>query len=314
MPDAPSHIRHATRGDLPEVVDLLIACDVAEIGEADTTEEDVSADWSRQGFDLAADAWIAEDGRGGVMGYAYAGDQMHNGEIEGDLWVHPRADDPSLRSRLLGLVERRAREIAAAAAYGDAAALEIFTLTANRAKRDLLAHHGFTPRRTVYRMRVDLPEEPARAQLPAGIELRPFRQGVDERVMRATMNEAFEDHFRQSNEPFEAWKTRLLDHPDFDPGLWWLAWDGDEAVGGLIAYDFGDVGWVKGLGVRRPWRSRGLGAAMLTCAFTALARRGQRRVELGVDAQGETRPLHVYESVGMRMVHAYELFEKRLAG
>ena len=313
MTDAPSHIRHATRGDLPEVVDLLIACDVAEVGEADTTEEDVSSDWGQEGFDLATDAWIAEDAHGEVMGYAYAGDQMHNGEIEGDLWAHPLSGDAGLRGRLLGLVERRAREIAAAAAYGDAAALEIFTLAANRAKRDLLACHGFTPRRTVYRMRIDLPEEPAQKHLPAGIELRPFGEDVDGRVMRATMNEAFEDHFRQSNEPFEAWKTRLLDHPDFDPALWWLAWDGDEAAGALIAYDFGDLGWVKGVGVRRPWRRRGLGAAMLTCAFAALARRGQRRVELGVDAAGETRPLHLYESVGMRMAHAYELFEKRLA-
>ena len=33
MSAAPSHIRPATRGDLPEVVDLLNACDVAEVGE-----------------------------------------------------------------------------------------------------------------------------------------------------------------------------------------------------------------------------------------------------------------------------------------
>ena len=40
------------------------------------------------------------------------------------------------------------------------------------------------------------------------------------------MNEAFADHFRQSEEPFEAWRARLLGHADFDPDLWWLAWDG----------------------------------------------------------------------------------------
>jgi mycothiol synthase len=310
--DAPSQIRHATRGDLPEVVELLIACDVQEIGEPDTTEEDVTADWNQEGFDLATDAWVAQDAGGGLTGYAYTGDQLHNGEIEGDLWVHPRATDPSLASRLLGLVERRAGEIAGAAAYGDAAAVEVFTLASNRAKRELLAGHGFAPRRTVYRMRVDLPDEPAQSPPPAGVVLRRFRPGDDERAMHDTMTEAFEDHFRQSNEPFEAWRARLLGHPDFDPELWWLAWDGHEPAGALIAYDHGDVGWVKGLGVRRPWRRRGLGAALLTHAFAALARRGQRRVELGVDAEGETRPLHVYENVGMRVVHAYELFEKRL--
>jgi len=309
----PSHIRHATRGDLPEVVELLVACDIAEMGEPDTTEEDVATDWNEEGFDLSTDAWVAEGPDGGLTGYAYAGDQMRNGEIEADLWVHPLAGDPGLRDRLLGLIERRARGMAAARAYGDAAALEVFALADDRAKRDALSHHGFVPRRTVYRMRVDLPETVVPPPPPAGIDITTFRAGEDDGVMHSTMNDAFRDHFRQSNEPLQAWRTRLLGHPDFDPGLWWLAWEAHEAVGALIAYDHGDLGWVKGLGVRRAWRRRGIGAALLATAFSAFAARGQRRVELGVDAEGETRPLHVYEGVGMRVAHAYELFEKRLA-
>jgi ribosomal protein S18 acetylase RimI-like enzyme len=313
MTDAPSHIRHATRGDLPEVVELLVTCDIDELGQADTSEEDVAADWNQQGFDLSTDAWVAEGAHGGMNGYAYVGDQMHNGEIEADFWIHPQADDPSLRNRLFGLIEHRAREIAAASAYGDTAALEICTLAADRPKLDLLAQHGFAPRRTVYRMRVDLPDDPAQTPVPTGLEIRPFREGVDERVVYDTMNDAFEDHIHHSSESFEAWRTRLLGHPDFDADLWLLAWDGDEVAGALIAYDHGELGWVKGLGVRRAWRCRGLGTAMLTHAFAAFVRRGQQRVELGVDAEGENRPLDVYETLGMQVVHAYELFEKRLA-
>src|SRR5674476_1416856 len=58
MSAAPSHIRPATRGDLPEVVDLLNACDVAEVGEPDTTADDVESDWGMEGFELARDAWV----------------------------------------------------------------------------------------------------------------------------------------------------------------------------------------------------------------------------------------------------------------
>jgi mycothiol synthase len=312
MTGAPSHIRSATFGDLPEVVDLLNACDVEEVGEPDTSEEDVSTDWRQEGFDLSTDAWVAEDTRGELIGYAYADDAMHNGEVEADLWVHPQIADSDLRYRLLGLVERRARELATAAAYTATTALQIFALAANRAKRDMLAQHGFTPRRVVHRMRIDLPEVPEQTPVPAGIDIRPFREGIDERPMHDTMSEAFQNHSRQSNESFEAWKTRLLGHPNFVADLWWLAWDGDEPVGGLIAYDHGDLGWVKELGVRRPWRNRGLGAAMLSNAFVAFAQRDQRRIELGVDAEGETRPLRVYEKVGMQVAHACELFEKHL--
>src|SRR5674476_1012061 len=58
MSAAPSHIRPATRGDLPEVVDLLNACDVAEVGEPDTAADDVESDWGMEGFELARDAWV----------------------------------------------------------------------------------------------------------------------------------------------------------------------------------------------------------------------------------------------------------------
>jgi ribosomal protein S18 acetylase RimI-like enzyme len=66
--------------------------------------------------------------------------------------------------------------------------------------------------------------------------------------------------------------------------------------------------------VRRPWRRRGLGGALLAHAFAAFARRGQTRVDLGVDAEGETMPLRLYERAGMQSASAYELYAKRLAG
>jgi ribosomal protein S18 acetylase RimI-like enzyme len=128
------------------------------------------------------------------------------------------------------------------------------------------------------------------------------------------MHDAFADHFRRSDEPFSAWRTRLLGHPSFSPDLWWLAWDtaSGEAAGAVIAYDYGDLGWIQGLGVRAPWRRRGLGSALLAHALAAFARRGRLRVDLGVDAEGATRPLRLYERGGMRASAAYELFTKRL--
>jgi hypothetical protein len=38
------------------------------------------------------------------------------------------------------------------------------------------------------------------------------------------------------------------------------------------------------------------------------------RVDLGVDAEGATRPLRLYEGAGMRASAAYELLTKRLEG
>jgi mycothiol synthase len=310
----PSRIRPATRGDVPEIVDLLNACDVAEIGEPDTTLEDVQSDWGREGFDPATDAWVAEGPRG-LLGYAYAGDQFRTGELEADLWVHPEHYEPELAGRLLGLAERRAARLAVDRGY-EHPRLDVFCVRANRAKRELLRKHGYELTRTVYRMSIDLADDVPEAPAPEGLEIRTFRLEADEHTMFATMHDAFADHFRQSDEPFEAWKTRLLGHPDFRPELWWLAWDAaaGEAAGGVVAYDHGDLGWLQGLGVRRAWRRRGLGAALLTHAFAAFRARGQLRVDLGVDAEGETRPLHLYERAGMQTTSAYELYAKSLDG
>ena len=313
MSATPSRIRPATRGDLPEVVDLLVACDIAEVGAPDTTAADVEADWGMEGFVLARDAWVAVDAGEHLVGYSYVGDQFRTGELEADLWVHPELWEPGLATRLLSFAERRGRELAAARSY-EAPMLNIFCIGLNRAKRDLLLLHGHALSRTVYRMAADLSDGAAALPVPEGIVIRPFRMDVDEHVMHATMNEAFTDHFRQSKEPFDAWKARLLGHADFDPDLWFLAWDGDQAAGALVAYDHGDLAWVKGLGVRRPWRRRGLGGALLAHAFAALAARGQLRVELGVDAEGETQPLRTYERAGMHVTFTYELYAKQLTG
>ena len=308
---APSRIRPATRGDLPEIVDLLCACDVVEVGEPDTTIDDLENDWSAEGFDPSRDAWVAE-GPGGLAGYAYTGDQFRTGELEADLWVHPDHHEPELSGRLLALAERRAAQLAVERGYADPT-LDVFCVAANRAKSDLLRRHGYSLKRTVYRMTTDLTDGVPFAEVPEGLEIRPFRVEADERALYDLMNAAFEDHFRRSEEPFDAWRARLLGHADFDPDLWWIAWDGDEAAGGLIAYDHGDLGWIKGLGVRRPWRRRGLGGALLAHALAAFFARGRLRVDLGVDAEGETRPLRLYERAGMQASFAYRLYEKRLA-
>jgi GNAT superfamily N-acetyltransferase len=143
MSAAPSRIRGAGPSDLAAVVDLLNACDAAEMGGPDTTAQDIEGDWALDGFDLGRDAWVALAADGRLVGYAYTGDQLRTGDLEADFWVHPERDEPGLSGRLLSLAERRARELAQARGYGHEAALGIFCITVNGAKRELLRRHGY---------------------------------------------------------------------------------------------------------------------------------------------------------------------------
>ena len=311
MSAAPSRIRQAEPRDLAAVVDLLNACDVVETGCPDTTTQDVENDWSLEGFELSRDAWVAVADDGRIMGYAYAGDQLGASELEVDFWIDPEHDESRLAERLLNLAERRTRVLARARGYGDDAMLSIFCITVDRAKRELLQRRGFRLVRTAYRLAADLRTTTAPPSPPTGVEIRPFRAGKDESTMYATLTDAYSDHTCGSR-PFETWRTKPLGHGDFDPSLWFLAWDGDQAVGGLMAHDHGDIGWVNGLGVGRPWRRQGIGGALLAHALAELAQRGQRRVELGVEA--ETPALAVYERAGMRVTFSYESYTKHLVG
>jgi GNAT superfamily N-acetyltransferase len=308
---SPARIRRAEPSDLGAVVALLNACDVAELGAPDTTIEDVENDWRAEGFNLSADAWVAVADQKGVVGYAYTGDQLRTGQLEADFWTHPDHAEADLSARLLRLAERRARELACQGEYHDAF-LEVYALAADAGKVELLRRQGYALSHTIYRMATDLDELPAVPPLPSGVVIRRFRAGHDERALHEAMRLAFADDRRRSEEPYAAWTARLTQHADFDPGLWFVACVSDHIVGALLAYDHGDLGWIRTLGVRPEWRRRGLGGALLGRTLEELERRGQRHVELGVDAQSTTQPLRLYERAGFRIAFAYAAYMKPL--
>ena len=99
--------------------------------------------------------------------------------------------------------------------------------------------------------------------------------------------------------PFEEWVEHRVQAPDFDPTLWFIVRDGDEIAAALRGEpDRGGAGWVGAIGVRKPWRKRGLGLALLLHAFGEFYRRGQPRIGLGVDAQNPTGATRLYERAG----------------
>lgn len=170
----------------------------------------------------------------------------------------------------------------------------------------VVASRGYRLWRSSYTMEIALGGEPAESPLPAGIEVRPYREGADDEVVRAAVNEAFgEDPFFH---PVSAsgFRDHYLGARGYDPSLWLLAWDGGDLAGFSLTYPerVGEegLGWVGTLGVRTPWRRRGLGEALLRASFRALHARGLRRVGLGVDAENATGALRLYERAGMHVV------------
>ena len=177
---------------------------------------------------------------------------------------------------------------------------------------------GWKPIRSFYRMVTDLNSPPAVPTFPEGITVRTYDPETELEAVYRTFVDTFKDHFGFVTPPFEKgladFKHNLIDEPGYDPRFWFVAMDGNEIVGICLCRreDPEDVksGWVNELGVRRDWRKRGLGYALLKHAFAAFYTDGKKRAGLGVDASSLTGALRLYERAGMHVLRQFNQFEK----
>jgi mycothiol synthase len=180
-------------------------------------------------------------------------------------------------------------------------------------KHALYERLGATRTRVFLRMAIDASDLPPAPPWPAGIVVAPFRVGHDDHAVHAAIIDAFSEHFHASAPPLDVWQAQVLGDDDFDPELLLVARDGDEVAGAVLCFPTPDVGDVDQLAVRKPWRGRGLGRALLLHALHLLAARGHGRLQLGVDSRNSTGATELYESIGMRTIRVTDFFEKPLA-
>lgn len=297
--------------DAQPICDLIGAMDEATLGEAGLdpfTPEDIREGW--RSLDLEQDAWVFEAPGGELAAYGELTDRG-SGQLIADGYVHPAFAGRGLGSALARLFEERARALVGNAPEGARVALSTGLLLKDAAARDVFERAGFTLARTHWQMRIDLDREPAAPAWPEGVTVRTAVAGRDERAIFEAVEEAFQDHWGHVPRTFEQW-ARQTRRSDFDPMLWLLAFEGEALAGVCLCWRRPEQGWVGTLGVRRSWRQRGLGMALLLEAFGAFWRRGMRRVGLGVDAQSLTGATRLYERAGMRPSMEIAVYEKEL--
>jgi ribosomal protein S18 acetylase RimI-like enzyme len=161
-------------------------------------------------------------------------------------------------------------------------------------------------------MEIKLETAPVTAIWPEGVELRPFVKGEHDVALWQAQNEAFRDHWGSHDVSFEEFQHSRFDREDADPTLWMIAWDGNEVAGFSINRFRMGIGWVGTLGVRRPWRKKGLGLALLQSSFGEFYKRGKSTIGLGVDASNPTGATRLYQRAGMSIASEFLTYEKEL--
>jgi mycothiol synthase len=264
--------------------------------------DDLRDEWGRA--DLDRDTWVWErDGRVVAFGIV----RSRGEELSVNGFVHPDFLGRGLGTAIIRATEARALE-------RSSKKLGNGILAADRAAAALLEANGYRDVRHYFQMTIELEEPPPAPRWPEGLEPRPFER-EHAHAFWAADDEAFQEERGYESEPFEEFVARRLESPRFEPGLWTAVWDDDEIAAVLIAdwKRFG-VGWIASLGVRKPWRRRGLGLALLLRSFGQFHECGERRVSLNVDTENPTGATRLYERAGMRVDHEQVLFEKELGG
>jgi mycothiol synthase len=277
-------------------------------GRDEVTVDDIAYWFDEPGLDPERDMRVAAISDGTLVAYADLGGGEEDGEpVWIDLRVRPewdRAAAPLLAAMEAGAVLRGAppRRLRAVAQADDAGL------------RALFATAGYEPVRAGYRMEIDLAVVPSEPEWPEGITARLLEPGEERRAYDAHM-ESFADSLDFYGFPYEQWRFWLFGE-DEDPAFAILAEDGEAIAGLTICRERrgGDreLGWIHVLGVRPPWRRRGLGRALLLESFRELRARGKPRAGLGVDAENVSGAVRLYESVGMRIVRRTDVYEKAL--
>ena len=271
-------------------------------------------------FDPDVDFVIAEID-GVQVGNAGVDRVQRGASVVYEVWGHviPAWRRRGIGRTLMAANLARARERAAADGVDDPrpAFAGSFTQEAEVGHRHLLAEAGFEPARYFFEMARDLTEVEV-APLPDGLEIRPLTPDQHRAVYDADV-EAFRDHW-EARQPEDVDFDNLFAKADFDPGLWVVAWDGDDVAGVVQPWVWKDEneslgiqrGWLEHISVRRPWRGRGLARALTTEAMRRLQTAGITEAMLGVDAENPTGALGLYESMGFTVSSRAEAGRLRL--
>jgi mycothiol synthase len=294
-------VRAATLDDVEAAAAIVRAEEAALRGKSDFGRADLVDFWRASNL---GDASLVVERDRIPVGFA-AGIER---DAESMYWitVHPELSGRGLSAWLLARGEERAL-------IASSRTLRVGAIGENAAARRLFADRGYREARHYFTMRINLDHELETPVWPDGIGVATFRP-EDARAVHAALNEAFAEEWGWHSASFEEWREHRLEAPHTDVSLWFIAWEGDEVAGVARCEDNRDGGgWVGAIGVRKPWRGRGVGRALLLHAFGEFRRRGDPHVGLGVDAENPTGATRLYESVGMRVIKEDVIFEKELA-
>jgi len=314
-------IRPFNLDDGQSVVDLFNAYSQHIYGWNDADLDDMHNDWTAPGVELKEIARVVEDSHGNIIGYIDVYDLTEPHVIK-YVWgiLHPEYWDESLYKDLLTWAEDCARNRVSLAPKNARVVINHGTPSKDKLRNAALRQYGYQLVRNYYRMMIEFDHPPQQPVIPKGLQIVSIDLEKELKDALIALEDGFSDHWGFVEQPIDdvllQWEHYIQNNKDFDPTLWFLAKDGEQIAGVCRNTDKmtedPEMAWVNQLCVRKPWRKRGLGMALLLTAFNEFYRRGKKRSGLGVDATSLTNATRLYEKAGMHVTQKYDTYEFEL--
>ena len=299
--------------DADSVARIKRSVELALHGESAVDADAVREEWALPRLGLDRDTWLIENENGVPVGYGLCWVETPPAEIVAEQTVDPAARGRGLSRYLLALCEARAAEVFAAA-RAEAGSLSVWSHETDEPRIALYEQRGFALVTTFLRLDRDLDDTLDSPEWPAGIRVAAFRPGVDDAAVYAAHEEGFTDHPGHGEADLEEWLGSRFASQGPDLGLWLVAWDGREVVGGIEAMETPAGAYMGELFVRGPWRGRGIARALMLQECAELRRRGMRNAFFAVDTGNTTGALQLHESLGFLPRRGRTLLFERLLG
>ena len=313
--------RPARTADVEELVALSNLQSQALLGEDEETVDHLVTMWQTPGLDLERDSRVAVAPDGSIAASVEVWNIVAPYVSSNSYWyVRPDLAGQGLEEWAVNWSDERAMRDLERAPQGTRVVIRMRFPEENRLAIQTVERCGYRNVRRLDRMLIDLSQQPEAWDEMSGAMLRLVSSRSDIEKVLFALWESFEDHWGHVPEPFENFRDRFLawaeQGPDADRMLLLAALEDGEVIAGALCTagmpEDDQLGWVNLLGVRRQWRKRGLGKALLLYAFHEFRRLGLLRAGLVVDADSLTGAGRLYEAAGLRTVRTSLVFEKEL--
>lgn len=314
-------IRPAKLEDAESVNELLNLCSMEVVGKKLFSVNDLLISWQTPDFQLETSSQLVLTPEGKLVGVCLINDTIEPYvRINLRIQVHPDFRENEIGESLLQWGEDRAQQAVDHAPEGAQVFITVGLFQNDDYHKHLVEQFGMQNVRHFFHMEIEFDGPPIEPEIPKGIVIRPYDQQTELEPLGIAFLDSFQDHYGFANRTVEKMlkniRYEIANDPKYTPEMWFVAVDGDEIAGFSICVpetaEDPKMGYVNVLGVRRPWRKRGLGMALLLHSFGEFYKYGCKRAGLDVDSSNLTGATRLYEKGGMHIARQMDMYKKVL--